>query len=324
MTAGRRLAPAGDSMDQDVKFVGAGQFARARRAALPVQSPAAQCLQAVRNAMAALGALATLLAVEPAAARDPGKTGVMRLAQRAEPRITVAPTIVAEPASQMAIAIQVGPREALPANSFVRLRGLPPSVSLSEGHAIGPGTWAVPLFSLPTLKANVPAGVSGRSEFVVQLVGVDGALLAEARVALVVGPSVISGDKGASIDQPPAGANALTPPAPVPAGRPDRNGPRPPELSAEIRAQAEKLVTQGERYLDSGNIAVARQFFQRAADAGLAKGAIKLASTFDPTELARLKVQGVVPSPAEARKWYERARELGAPEAEERLARLGR
>jgi hypothetical protein len=32
----------------------------------------------------------------------------------------------------------------------------------------------------------------------------------------------------------------------------------------------------------------------------------------------------VVPSPADARKWYERARELGAPEAEERLARLGR
>jgi len=32
----------------------------------------------------------------------------------------------------------------------------------------------------------------------------------------------------------------------------------------------------------------------------------------------------VVADRDEARKWYERARELGEPEAEERLARLGR
>ena len=48
-----------------------------------------------------------------------------------------------------------------------------------------------------------------------------------------------------------------------------------------------------------------------------------LAATYDPRELARSGVQGVQPNLPEARKWYERARELGAPEAEERLARLG-
>jgi TPR repeat protein len=31
----------------------------------------------------------------------------------------------------------------------------------------------------------------------------------------------------------------------------------------------------------------------------------------------------VTPDRNEARKWYERARDLGAPEAEDRLARLG-
>jgi TPR repeat protein len=65
-------------------------------------------------------------------------------------------------------------------------------------------------------------------------------------------------------------------------------------------------------------------FFQRAAEAGLAAGAIKMAATFDPAELARLDVVGVAPDRAEARRWYERARELGAPEAEDRLARIGR
>jgi len=37
----------------------------------------------------------------------------------------------------------------------------------------------------------------------------------------------------------------------------------------------------------------------------------------------RWGARGIQPNLGEARKWYERARELGAPEAEERLARLG-
>jgi TPR repeat protein len=40
-------------------------------------------------------------------------------------------------------------------------------------------------------------------------------------------------------------------------------------------------------------------------------------------ELARLKAHGVVADLALARKWYERARDLGAPEAASQLARLG-
>ncbi len=111
-------------------------------------------------------------------------------AQRADaPRIVVASTILAEPASQAALAIQVGPPGSVPGNTFVRLRGLPASVSLTEGYAIAPGSWAVPLFGLPTLKAIVPAGVAGRSEIIIHLVGVDGTTLAETRTALVVGPA---------------------------------------------------------------------------------------------------------------------------------------
>jgi hypothetical protein len=50
-------------------------------------------------------------------------------------RITVAPAILARSASQAALTIRVGPTAALPKNSFVRVRGLPPMVSLSEGYA---------------------------------------------------------------------------------------------------------------------------------------------------------------------------------------------
>jgi hypothetical protein len=239
------------------------------------------------------------------------------------PRIRVAPTILAEPATQTPISIQIGPSDALPSNSFVRLRGLPPSVSLTEGHAIAPGSWAVPLFGLPTLKANVPAGVSGRSEVTVSLVGVDGTLLAEARIALIVGPAAMIAPAERAAEEPAQKRSTFAPPPPAP--KADRGAPalpRPPELSAQDKARAERLLAQGEKHLSDGKVEAARGFFQRAADTGLAAGAVRLAATYDPAELARLQVQGVVPDRALARKWYERARELGAPEAEERLARL--
>jgi len=80
---------------------------------------------------------------------------------------------------------------------------------------------------------------------------------------------------------------------------------------------------RGEEQLGRGNIYAARQFFERAAEVGLAESALALAATYDATELARLKVLGLKPDSGEAKKWYERARELGAAEAEARLRRLG-
>jgi hypothetical protein len=275
-----------------------------------------------RSVLVQAGAIALAVLATSGMLQWADAAGRAHLAQRAEPQVGMAATILAEPASQVSIAIQVGPRDALPANSFIRLRGLPPSVSLSDGHAIGPGSWAIPLFGLATLKANIPAGVSGRSVLVVTLVSIDGAQLAESRTELVVGPAAMLAP--AAKQPEPNQASTLVPPVPVPAGRPDRNSaPRPPELSADEKMRAEKLMAQGERSLGQGNVALAREFFRRAADTGLAQAAVRLAATYDPAELDRLQVQGVVPDRAEARKWYERARELGAPEAEDRLARLG-
>jgi hypothetical protein len=238
------------------------------------------------------------------------------VAQRGEgPRINVAQTIVVEPDSQTLLVIEVGPREALPSKSFLRLRGFPRSVSLTEGHAIAPGSWAVPLFALGSLKAIVPAGVAGRNEITISLVGVDGTTLAETRTALVVNPPRVL---AAPIDPRPDPKRAA--PAPPPsAGK----AVRVPELSAEDKARAERFMALGARHLEQGNIGAARMFFQRAAEAGLAGGALKMAATYDPVELVRLEAVAVTPDRNEARKWYERARELGAREAEERLARLG-
>jgi hypothetical protein len=80
--------------------------------------------------------------------------------------------------------------------------------------------------------------------------------------------------------------------------------------------QARRLLRQGERYAGEGNIAVARQYFVRAADLGLAIAATKMAETFEADVLARHGVHGVKPDPAQAVSWRRRALELDARQSE--------
>jgi hypothetical protein len=239
-------------------------------------------------------------------------------------RITVAPAIVAKAASEAELVIEVGPAHAVLPRSFVSLRGLPPRVSLTEGHLISPGLWALPLSTLPSLRARIPADISGRSEIVIRLIGMDGRLLAQATTALIVEPAGSLPPQQSTAPGKPAQAAAPAAPQ-LPPSREERGreaAPHPPELAAGEKARAEHLLARGLDYLAVGNFAAARDFFERAADMGLAAAALRLAATYDPLELARIQVQGVVPDRALARKWYERAKELGAPEAASQLAKL--
>jgi hypothetical protein len=231
------------------------------------------------------------------------------------PRISVAPRIMAEAETQAPIRIEVEPRGAVPPQSFVNLRGLPPSVGLTEGHSIAPGAWAVPLNGLPGLRAYIPPGLAGESVITINLLGVDGRLLAAARTTLVVQP------RSTARVEP-------TPPPPMPApAMPQQVMPPPavqlPRLSGQDLSEAEALLKRGIDALENGRVEIARQFYLRAAEKGLPAAAMRLGASYDPAELGRLKAQGVVPDLAQARTWYERARALGAPEASERLARLG-
>jgi hypothetical protein len=271
---------------------------------------------------AVLAILAVFSGQQAAVAVD--EWGRIRLAQRTDARIWVAAEFVARPASEISLSIRVGPSEALPRNSFVRLRGLPHVVSLNEGYSIGPGSWAIPLSALPMLKANIPASIAGRSELVISIVGVDGIPLAEAKTTLIIEPLP---SPAKPIETPPAEPTSslrFAAPAPPPAAPNRRNyaAPRLPELSIVEREKGEQLVQQGDQYLAQGKIGGARLFYRQAANAGYALAAIRLGATYDPAELSRLRVEGMTPDAVEARKWYERARELGAPEADERLARL--
>jgi TPR repeat protein len=96
-----------------------------------------------------------------------------------------------------------------------------------------------------------------------------------------------------------------------------------PSAPAPDREWALKLTKEGDQHLSQGNVAAARNVYELAAEAGLAQAAMALAGTYDAAELARLNVRGVEPNSREAQRWYERARQLGAADAEQRLRRLG-
>jgi hypothetical protein len=216
----------------------------------------------------------------------------------------------AEAASKTPLLIEVGPQGAVAKNSFVRIRGLPPMVALSEGHAIAPGSWAVSLAALPSLNLFLPAGLKGSSEIAISLVGAEGTVLAEAKTTLMVSASVAA----------PAARPAAPDPRVTSALPPQPAGPK---LSTADRERALGLHTKGLEQLERGNVYGARKFFERAAEIGLAQSAVAVAGTYDPNELAKLKVVGLQADVEAARRWYEKARELGAAEAGERLRRLG-
>jgi len=221
---------------------------------------------------------------------------------RQRPGIGVAATIRAQPSARTPLSIAVGPGDALPRNAYLRIRGLPQTVALTEGHAIAPGVWAVPLSVLPVLAAIVPIGAEGTSEIVIDLLSLDGKVLAESKTTLVIAaPSPAA--------PPPSGSAAMAGPTATPPNTPDHE-------------QALRFYHKGQEVLERGDVDAARRFFERAADLGLPHGAMALATTYDPNELAKLKVVGLKGNIAAARTWYDRAAELGATEASERLRRL--
>jgi hypothetical protein len=278
-------------------------------------APAARSVVLAMSVGAGFGLLA-----EPVAAQG-----------RSTPTISIPATIATPSASQVPLQIRVGPTGAIPRHSFVRVRGLPPMAALSEGHAIAPGAWAIPLAALPDLKIMMPAGAVGRSDFVATLVAIDGSVLAAAKSTLVVG-STQQGQKAepSRVGAPPEGASILragaqprSPETPARSGGPAPKAASSQRMTPEDRERAQRFKSMADEEMEQGNISAARLLLERATDLGLPEAAMALGATYDPPELSRLHAHGVVPNRNEARRWYQRASELGAEGAAEQLQRLG-
>ena len=92
-----------------------------------------------------------------------------------------------------------------------------------------------------------------------------------------------------------------------------------PTLSAvEIAA----VLARADWFFGTGDVSSARLLFERAVDAGDARGALRLAETFDPGFLKDAHLGNARADPDAAMFWYRRARDMGAAEATGRLRRL--
>jgi len=85
---------------------------------------------------------------------------------------------------------------------------------------------------------------------------------------------------------------------------------------------AEAMVNRGEALLKDGDVASARLLFERAANAGYARAATVMGTTFDAAFLTQVGVVGLRPDAAKAADWYRRAITLGDESARARLVGL--
>jgi hypothetical protein len=94
-------------------------------------------------------------------------------------------------------------------------------------------------------------------------------------------------------------------------------GSPPPTASPELsREEMAALLARGDSLLSVGDVASARLFYERVADAGGGLAAVRLGETFDQFFLDRVHLRSVRGDPDAALFWYRRARDLGATDAE--------
>jgi hypothetical protein len=132
----------------------------------------------------------------------------------------------------------------------------------------------------------------------------------------------------AAPEPPPTAAAAAPEPPPTAAAAPISPQPKPVTASsapvpaaqpAGARLPAEDvaaLLARGDALFGNGDIVSARLYYERAAEGGDAQAALRLGETYDSEFLVRIHLNGVRGDAAAAARWYGRARELGAPEAE--------
>lgn len=82
------------------------------------------------------------------------------------------------------------------------------------------------------------------------------------------------------------------------------------------------LMKRAKGLLASGDIPPARLLLERAADAQEPTAAFLLAQTYDPAVLGARDSRTITPDPEAARAWYQKAAQLGSPEAQRRLAQM--
>ncbi|WP_342733022.1 hypothetical protein [Bradyrhizobium sp. B117] len=280
----------------------------------------------VRFAIAAAvaGGIALILVIVIPASQRPGvqsndATSISSLWQSVKAAIGPAPqrkqvaTLAVEDSSGLADApLPLGMRVgAPPSGAIVAINGLPADARLTSGKRVA-NEWRVPASEVSAVSVIPPDGFVGQMVAMAELRDNNGAVL-------VVGSSRLSWKPAARDAPQPSTAVTAVPPARSLVATP------PPQTDA-VRSLDPKeisgLVKRGQDLLTSGDVSAARLLLLRAAEAGDARAALLVARTYDPNVLKQLGASGPLADLAQARNWYQRAKEWGDPEAQRQLDTL--
>lgn len=193
--------------------------------------------------------------------------------------------------------------------------GLAQGTTLSAGSSTSPSSWRLPYDKVQGLYLYAPKDFVGVMNTAVNLIGADKRLLDSRTVQLkwvarhpkpvapqglvTASAEATTGDHIGTVRLPTPGVEPIDP------------------------GEADVLMQKGRDFMSNGDISAARVAFRRLADAGVADAALALANTYDPDYLAAHNFLGMRGDRATARALYQRAKELGSPEADRILARMG-
>jgi hypothetical protein len=160
---------------------------------------------------------------------------------------------------------------------------------------------------------------------------VPGAQRPPQQVAMLPSREEISSAYQAALNRAPAAPPPPAVAAPAPVAAPPMAALSPPAAPAPVAPPAVRrmdpdelasLMQRAKGFLATGDLMSARLLLERAADAQEVDAALMLAQTYDPDVLGTSDVRNIVPEPAKARAWYQKAALLGSADAQRRLAQL--
>jgi hypothetical protein len=230
------------------------------------------------------------------------------------------------------LGIHVG---APPPAAFVAINGLPAGARLTSGRRVA-NEWRVPASEISGVSVIPSDGFVGQVQVTAELRDGDGAALVagSTRLSWTAPPRPAAPPPAASaVAVPPAARVAAVPPAASPAVPPPAAvappiaplAASPPPQADVVRNLDPKeilvLVKRGQELLASGDILSARLLLQRAAEARDARAALLLGTTYDPALLKQSGANGLA-DVAQARNWYQKARQWGEPDAQRQLEAL--
>jgi hypothetical protein len=225
----------------------------------------------------------TVVNAVPAVYPPPAKAGPSASSPFRHLMVGAVPVLQADDAARLVIsATDAG------ADAAVVIGGLAPGSALSAGQAVTPTTWRLSVEELSGAAVTPPSGFAGTMDLNIELRLADGSV-ADRRSLQLQWLNRIPTAK--------------------------------PQPRSHDTSEIAQMVKRGEEFMANGDVAAARLMYQRAAEAGEAAAAFKLAETFDPLVYAK---GGIAPDIRLAMTWYAKAKDLGSTQAPERLDTLAR